>query len=456
MESTVPYIIYLISAFIVSVYLSRRTDRKVLTFALVFWIFSEPYLDAMFIISFPGLPFEFQPNRILLIFLFFYLLLGHLFSFQKYSITSATPPFEKYMYFYILVVTLSLMYNYSDIRQQLMGAVPAAIFTFIIIYQTGKRYITVSSFDAIIKAIIILSVVCSFIALLQIFYDADFLRAGRTRLAFSDIYRATGIFAEEYEFGVIQILAYIIIYSKYGVSHLSKLLIPLLVISILMTFHRLDIMILILCTSIYFWFFQRSYNKFIFPLSILFIAFLSLTFLYMFESELLESAFVQGRLLEEHESIRARQWDAIFTELKEYAFLGLGGYGNPTYSEIMGRYDLLQSMKLPNSEWIERGYIPHSGYLEVLVLYGVLAFIIFISFFYSILRYFYRTIDRYNPGTSVPFFTALIWATSNTTNGMISFSAYSTLLYALIFGIYIGKHSIDVKQQNRELTVGSI
>ena len=63
-------ILYLILVFIPVIVLSFKTDNKLISFIFIFWIFASPVLATkIFIIDIQYLPFNLQPNRILLILL---------------------------------------------------------------------------------------------------------------------------------------------------------------------------------------------------------------------------------------------------------------------------------------------------------------------------------------------------------------------------------------------------
>ena len=66
---------YVILAFVMAVLFSRRVEKKWFAILIIFWLMAQPVLNAFYVIKLSWLPFDFQPNRILFLFLIAYFIL---------------------------------------------------------------------------------------------------------------------------------------------------------------------------------------------------------------------------------------------------------------------------------------------------------------------------------------------------------------------------------------------
>jgi len=287
----------------------------------------------------------------------------------------------------------------------------------------------------------ILAVINALVAIVQITVDSTFLKYGPPRLAFGNVVRASGIFQAEYELGYCQILAIIITLQRYRGMVRRYFLIPLLTISVLLTFHRLDFIILNLCLIIYTGLFSSSTRKVMVSLVIGLVALSTTTIYWVVAPMIKTSSFVQQRLQEDTVSGRLAQYQLILTTLAEFTdvtFFGLGDYDNKAYDILMKKRNLVHTIHEGDKTY-SKGSVVHNGFLAVGILHGALAMTFFTAFLFSMLFYFKKKISRATPNTIVSFFAVLIWILCNLSNGMNSFDAYFPLMVALLSGAGVGQ-----------------
>lgn len=430
------FLLYVIFAAIIALFLSLRTDRKVLAFALIFWLLAQPVLNAKYIIPLPGLPFDLQPNRILFLFSLGYLFLGLLS--RKQAPSGAVPPFEKYIHIYLGLVMVALLLNHSLMNWKSVIAIPIEIATFLTVYTVAKRYMTEKVFEAILKAIILLAVIGALVAIVQIAEDKMFLRTGDLRPAFGNKLRSTGIFQSEYDFGYFQILAVIVSFVRYRGKAIRLLIVPLLMVSLLLTFHRLDYIILFVCTVSYLIFFSN--RKVPLPIyavgGVLGILLLFLSF-YMFQSMGGRSAVVEERLTQNTVSGRFLQYQLVAKSMLDHP-LGLGSYDHPDYVALMSKHGMVVWFTDQNSgNSYTKPLTVHNGYLAAGIQYGVLGMLVFTALVFSMFRYFRKQVNPDLPYSLVPFYAVVIYALSNISNSVSIFRAYFVVLLAILGGASI-------------------
>lgn len=439
------YLIYVIFALIAALYLSMKTDRKLLGFVLIFWMLAQPVLNSHFGIKLPG--FSLPPNRVLFLFSLAYLFVGMILGLK--APVGAKPPFEKYVYIYFVLVAIALVVNYSQIAMysKEIFSVPLEIACFLAVYTVTKRYMTEKVFEAIIKAIILLAVVCALIALVQYFIEPTLLRTRDVREAFGDKFRSTAIFESEYDFGIFQILAFIVVLIRYQGKPLRFFLAPLLAFSVLLTFHRLDFIILYVCFVTYL--VLSSKHKVAMP--VLFLATIVPAILFLgfeaYQSMGGHSAIVEQRLAQDTVSGRFQQYRIVWDAMLSHP-LGMGSYENPAYFKLMDKYNMLLWLKDEFGVDKPHPLAVHNGYLAVGIQYGILATFTFTLLVFSLLRYFKKRITPGLKYSIVPFFVVFIYILANLSNSLSIFRAYFVVLLAIMSGASIALYRMNENKQH--------
>lgn len=427
---------YIFLGVILSAYLSNRTDKPLLGFVLILWLVASP-VSRVYIVSIPGLPIDIQANRLLFVFLTTYFLWailsgtrGNLKSNHKYL-------FIKYIYAYLTVVILALIYNSTYLPIKSVASVPIEIITFIVVYFIGKRFVSTSLRNALLDAIVIVAVASSFIAIVQVGINEQFFRVSpdEVRRAFGNIYRATGVFQSEYEFGYFQIFSIFILLSRYRNKWLKYPSFVMISISIVLTFHRLDYLIFLTCILFYVFLYTSKSNRVLFAVITVFLIGLSIPGYIILQRTIMKSDAVQQRLLVNTMSGRMHQYEVLLKAIPDNP-LGVGGYENEAYEKLMFDNDLSISYIDERGLWSKKPLLAHNGYLAAGIKYGVMGFLLFTAFVVSLIRATYKLIDRSDKTTVLPFFCVMIWTISNMTNSVSNFRVHFVLIMALVCGMY--------------------
>lgn len=445
------FAVYIVVSFIAAFVISKKTDRKLLSFVFVFWIFSQPVITAFVGIKIPGLNVDLNPNRMLFLFALAYLLFGRA-SNTLYPSASVTankrPPFEKYLYIYAVLVFIAIAANYSKLDPKSIGAIPLEVVTFISVFVLAKKCMTESVLESILKAIVALSMLCIFVTIIQATVGPLFLRTGEAKEAFGSTLRAFGIFRFDGELGAFQALALMIMLVRYqGMSRLY-LLVPLICVSVFVSFHRLGYITLFVCLLIYALFFSKKKVG-----SVLLLLVVPAVLILAYSAYKMggDKSGVESRLTQDTVSGRLAQYGVALETVPTHP-MGMGGYENPAYGKLMEKYGMVQW--LPDKYGVERpeALAIHNGYLEVGIKYGAMGMITFITLLISLFRYFKKRISSQYRYSIVPLFTVLVWALSNTSQAAASFNGYFVVLQAIIFGSFVAMYRIGADKKPSKLT----
>lgn len=432
--------LYVIASALLAAYIAKKTDHFSLSFLILYWTLAQPVLNAFYKIKIPGIPFDFSPNRILLLILVPVLLKYILNPLPRtnYHVIHR-PKFVPYLIAYILLVVVAMAVNRNVIPVKQLMAIPLEPVTFLVLFLAMKEIITTKMLDAVLKGIVYIAVINALVALYQVMVDPTFLLAGELRRAFGNTYRSYGLFPTEYILGSFQIMAVFVTLAVYRGKKIVLPLVALLVLSIFTTFHRLDMIVLIIVSIIY----LRRYSQRRYGLpALLFIFFTAMAIIpayKIFTSVGGESQIVKERLSADTVSGRFEQYKVIIKNLHHYP-LGLGNYDTPAYQKLMITNRMTKSVIMPNGQQKVVGIGVHNGFLGVGIQYGILAMIAFTIMLFKMLAYFYKRADRRQPLTLIPFFSVLIWIMANSSNGIIVFRSYNVMIVALICGAFVGMY----------------
>jgi hypothetical protein len=447
------YAAYIAIAFAISVILTIRTDKKIFGFIVIFWITSQPILHYNFSPRIPGLNFDLQPNRMLGVVFLLYMLFA-LVSYSGNAARNATLVnrfnYEKYFFLYLIAVIASVSYNFSEIKPQDIVVLPSGVAIFILAYFAVKRHITPALFEAILRAIVVLAVLNAFIAIVQIVGNSEFLKTCPPRPAFGSIVRASGIFAAEYELGYFQILAIMVCILRYREFAWQRVVIPLLSLSVIFTFHRLNLLILITCGITYAWMCGSITKRVVTTVVLVLIGALAVASFAVLEPLISDTAIVKERLAADTVSGRFGQYAVVAGALPSFP-LGSGSYENPAYEILMAENGHMQSIDAGTENWKQVPYRVHNGYLEVGILHGPLAMMIFMFMLVSLLTSL-RRLSRDFFLALIPFFGTLIWMLANISNGVSNLGVYFAVLVGILSGGVVGLAQ-RVKQNEMQANV---
>lgn len=423
---------------IVAVMLARRTDRPVFAFVVFFWLFSQPALEPLLENPIPGLGFALHPQRVLLGAMIAFIALSAFGWAGRRAVVAASNrgPYEKYAYLLLVCVCVALIYNRGEIREQLLLVIPLQIITFIAVHEAGKRLVTPKLLDGLLAAIIVMGVVSAVIAIVQFFVDPYFLKTANPRGAFGATIRSSGVFSAEYQLGHFLVLSSMVALCRYRGFWRTYVFLPLLMLGLLVTFHRLSYIIAATCLVGYVLLHARPAQR-VTAISVIVIGttvlFGVLSLAGVFESK---SAFVEDRLQQDTVTGRLKQYVVAIQALPNHP-LGMGSYDNPEYDRLMARHQLTRNVLTERGTWESRGFTVHNGFLEIGMLYGTPSMATFALLLFSKLRFFWYRYRDNPPFSNVAFFGVLILIMANISNAISQFSLHYLLLVALIAGFAV-------------------
>ena len=132
--------IYVVLSFGAALYMSYKVKKRFFTLLVCFWIFAQPIVLYKFSFKIPVLNSAFNMNRILFIYFIIVMLFGMADSGKK-KFKLAKPSFEIYVLLFMLMVSLSLGYNYNALGAKRSIALSIEVITFVLVYFSLKKYI---------------------------------------------------------------------------------------------------------------------------------------------------------------------------------------------------------------------------------------------------------------------------------------------------------------------------
>ena len=425
---------------IISMILSWRTDRKVLAFVIIGFVFAHQVLTQIaWNVDIPGLPFDLGPNRLVLFVLSLVLVGSIVAGISKPRVKNGEriPLFLILLYIFGIIISASAVYNYKRGRIQgnTLILIPSDVVLFILMYHVMKLKTTPSVLEALLKAIMMLSLFMSALGVYQFLFDSSFLKVCAPRHAFARFIRSTGVLGSEYELGFFLNFAIIVCLTRYWGKPMLFMTLPVLITGLFTTFHRLNWVIFIVCLLCYV--FIKKGIKGVGIWAFVFVMLAGLISMGYFTNgdwykTLADSknvqAFSKQRLLEDTVSGRLHQF-AITADGISFRGLGLGSYENKAYYNLMAKHGFIKTDGEP--------LIVHNGYLGVGIKHGGLAMAVFCAFICSMLIYFKKRICLEKPLTVCPFFIALIWIIANMSQEITLFGLYFVLLVAIICGSFV-------------------
>ena len=439
------YTIYLVIVFFLCCKLSLDAKNKVFAFCLFGWVLAQPILNSReYIISFRGLFFDLHPDRILLpVFLF---LIFRNFFHKKLKFTDHNRtifPFERWIIFYLGSILLALVWNILCRNISIKDFI--VIFSgqsfFALFYFSTRYFIDRNTINNLVKVLVIFSVFSCFVSLSQVFISKDIFHFGVHRLAFGEIFRATGIFHSEYTlaFFHITIIIFLFVYYK------KYYLILLNCIPVALTFHRLSYLILI--TMFLCWAMVNIKKPKLHMLSFITLFLIVLLTLYSSNftnysvQDLFQSHLYRERMSDDTISGRVEQWKNAALIMKEH-LLGIGSYYSKRYYNYAAKIGQVHSVEIYDTDLDKLkgvrkvGYIVHNGFLGAGTRYGIFGCLCFLSLSISCAIYFLRELKHSgNEFFMIPLLVSITWILYNTTQDFSNLRHYHAIHFAIILGI---------------------
>ena len=436
---------YLLLAGTLSCGIALHTKNKAFVFLLVFWILSEPVLSsAEYIISVPGIIFDFHLNRIYL-FLFGILIILKWFKYKKRPVVTEKfhfHPHEKWLFLYILSVIVSLAINYIyskvDLKETLV--ISTSQMYFFIFYFATKLWIDSKAFKILVNTLIFFSVVSTLLVLFHMFISKEIFWFGSHRIAFSDIYRANSIFHTEYTMAFFHI-SVILLLLVLAHPH-RRILVGINVLPVLLSFHRLSIITLLGVLGYFVFSIRRKRLIFFSTASISFVIFSMFLLNSLFSvydlSQFTKTSFYSERLTLRTLYERSAQGrNAIFI-MYEHLF-GVGTYNSEIYlryAESIGQASLKPVYDTDVDEIIgikPYGIVVHNGFLAAGAKYGIFGMVSFTLFCLSTFITFYKRYEMFPMKKYLlPASLSLLWIFFNISQDFSELWSYHALLYAVL------------------------
>jgi len=436
---------YLLFAGALSFGLALRTKNKPFVFLLIFWLLSQPVLSsAAYIVSVPGIIFDFHLNRIYL-FLFGILIVLKLISRKNkpfFSDNFQFHPHEKWLLLYIMSVIISLAINYifSNIGLKKTIVIFSSQMYFVVFYFATKLWIDGKDFKIFVNTLIFFSVFSALLVFFHLFISKEIFWFGSHRIAFSDIYRAKSIFHTEYTMAFFHI-SVIVLLLVMDHPH-RRILVSINVLPVLLSFHRLSIIALLVILGYYAFAIRRKRLILLFAASISFGLILMFWLNSLFSvyelSRFTETSFYSERLtLKNFYGRIAQGHNAIFIMYER--LFGVGTYDSDIYlryADGIGQVYLKPVYDTDADEIIglkPYGHIVHNGFLAAGAKYGIVGMVSFTIFCLSTFLIFHKRHEIFQMKKYLmPASLALLWIFFNISQDFSDLWYYHALLYAVL------------------------
>jgi O-antigen ligase len=412
---------------------------------LIIWLLAEPVLNWRgFVVSIPGLFFDLHPNRIFTL-VFIILIVHELHKAKKgKSETSKfglTHNHEYVIAFYLLTVLVSTAINTmtGGISLKHFLLINSGQWYFLLTYLCTKMFLDDVARERIIRILIAFSIFNVFLVLIQMTFDRSFFGFGVTRLAFGDVYRAPGIFHNEYTqaFFHITIIIFLLTRPK---KHLSLVLLN--IIPVALSFHRLSWAIL-LAAGFYYMILQPHRVRILAPtLCSLILLLTSLIYFYGFQgitfADISDTIFYRQRLADDTLGGRLDQWMNALNILKSH-FFGMGTYDSDSYLAAAARIGQLQDIEIFDTDMRQVigtktvGLIVHNGFLSAGVKYGIPGAITFFLMCFLMFRFHLNRYRQSKTGSNARLLLCVfMWVAYQTTQDFSDLLSYHSIFFAIL------------------------
>ena len=421
----------------ITIYLLQkyRPQNTLVSLLVCFWIFvSDVANTSDFIIKIPGAPFELQPLRTLLLTFLGFLFLGTILdkyrkrSLPREEIVSIRPSYEVYLEIYVVILLVVYVVHYSLLGPAEFVVLVSAVLSFYVIYVTVKKAADPAMIQMIRDAIIIVAVISSLVAMVQLLVDSSFLRVQPSfgRSAFGGLLRSTGVFRDDYVHAYVVLVG--LIWTLFTVANGVKkaIIVGIMLIGILFGFMRMGYVVTLVVLIHYFYFMYRGNAQLKTLLVVVSVIVAVLGIGWVITSGIMESSVAQERMLDEGTAeIRGRLYlqaiESSTKSIKSFLF-GYGTLEHPEYYSAM--YGVTGSHLWATGE--AGGW--HNLYLETLFFHGVVAMVVLVIFLCLATAYFYKLGVREDSVFLIPFYCLLSYLIANLSLGLPIYSNFGVLV----------------------------
>ena len=429
--------VYLILSLGITVYLIRkhRPQQPLVSLLVCLWIFVSDLANTPeFIIKIPGVPFELQPLRTLLLSFLGFLFLKSILdkyrrkSLPKETITSVRPRYEMYLEAFVVILLVSYVVHYSLLGTAEFVVMVSAVLSFYVIYVTVKKTADPAMVRVIRDAVIVVAIVSSLVAIIQLLVDGSFLRvhADFSRPAFGGLLRSTGVFRDDYMHAYVVITG--LIWALFTINNgiRKTVIIGIMLVGILFGFMRMGYVVTFVVLAHYFYFMYRGNAQLKVMLGAVSVILAVIAVGWVVTSGVMNSSVAQERMMDEGTAeIRGQLYqqavESSVKSTKSFLF-GYGTMKHPEYYDAM--YNVTGSYRWATGEvggW-------HNLYLDTLFFHGIVAMVMLVIFLYLATTYFYKLGVREERTLLIPFYCLLSFIIANLSLALPIYSNFGVIV----------------------------
>jgi hypothetical protein len=397
----------------------------------MFWIMAESNLSQdVFIPTINALGGSIQPNRALLLVailtIFYQKLKGN-------RIASPMLSMEKILvllFSWLLVVFFSHFANGLTFQYSLLVYLNWLVFIFA--FFALQSCWNEELMDAVFNIIILTAVISTFIGIVQLFVDQQFMRVGAGRIAFKNILRSSGLFQADYTQVYFCLIAWIIAVMRMEKGRLRTFVLYLTPIGMFLTFHRAGALIFLGVMIIYLVRFREIKGRLV--LGFAFLVGLFLFYLLIGQNTFLTttgffSGGLQERMSDDTISGRFAIYNVVLQRIPDFFWMGIGTKFSNIY--YMDMFTSGQTYAVGG----EIGGV-HNLFLNLAYLYGVPASFVMLTFIVTSVVNFFRKIEL-DRMIFIPFAVCLVFFFGNFSNWFYPDAEFS-ITVAIVTGLGMG------------------
>lgn len=416
---------------------NNKTQHKFVAVVIGGWIMMGTVLGTpMFIIKIPGISFfEIQPKRLIMLLFTAWLARDIYLDIKNRSLRfkEHIPLFIIFLFSHIVLSAISYYKNQHFVGSTKMIVEITILYGAMITFIVMRKTVDKEMIKFLCQIMITTGILTVLVSLIQL-AEPTFFRIGDQRAAFGPIYRANGVFSQEYynsAFLIITIFWTLICVPKFWVKWG---LTGLFLFGILITFHRMSYIIVSLLLVIYLLRVERVPIAWMSLLAMGGIV-LGLTVANLFAKDIAQSSVVQERMNEGIDK-RFMYYEMVFRDIPKRIWWGFGTIKNRYYYYAM----LEITGNILRAEAAE-GNI-HNGYLETLYRNGLPSLIVFLGFIITTIMYFWSLPSKHII-YGIPLAAIVLFTIANLTNSFLyhTFTSYFILIH-LAIGLAIKEKQI--------------
>lgn len=426
-------IVYLVFALGVCIYFTfyRLQTNRVLGFTVMFWIMSESILSQdIFIPTIAALGGSIQPNRALLIISFLTIFYQKLRGKQIASPMLAMEKLFLVLFVWLLVVFFTHFLQGLTFQYSLLVYLNWLVFIFAFFALQGSW--NEELMDAIFNVIVITAVISTFIGIMQLFVDQQFMRVGVGRIAFKNVLRSSGLFQADYTQVYFCLIAWIIAVMRMQKGRIRSFVLYFTPLGMFLTFHRMGALIFLGVMIFYMVKYRELKGRVILGLG--FLAGIFLFYLLVGQSTLFSasgffSGGIQERMSDDTISGRFAIYYVVLQRIPDFFWLGIGTKFSNIY--YMDMFTSGQTYAVGG----EIGGV-HNLYLNLAYLYGVPASIFMFTFILTVIVSLLRRIEL-DKLVFIPFAVTCVYFFGNFSNWFYPDAEFS-IAVAIVLGLGVG------------------